>query len=385
MSPKIIIVPDLGSTPARVHRPSGTIYLNGRIFSNYADYEQKLIILHEQGHYELQTRDEVEADAYALEKFTGSELYSLKKALYSFYNTLDMKNPNHIRRYNEILLKVLQIDYYKYGNYKIGSILKIMTDTQLMDILTAFYVNKGIQNPADLDDEQKNSLLLEFGLLPEVQNLMQNQILIETGQSDYSDFNLRNAVKNLSGASLIQKVASVTNNVTNNVIKKAAGAMGVRNPKILNGIANLTNPANLLNGVAGGVQMVPTRPNLTQNQQQTFIGVNTENPKLFDSNSKPKILDGTRGGAYNKINAGAKTNEPTTPTLQIENAGAKTNEPTTPILQIENAGAKTNEPTTQSTQPSTTDSGKKTKIIIGVIVGLIIVGVVVYFSFFHKK
>jgi hypothetical protein len=225
---------------------------------------------------------------------------------------------------------------------------------------------------------------------------MQNQILIETGQSDYSDFNLRNAVKNLSGVSLIQKVASVTNNVTNNVIKKAAGAMGVRNPKILNGIANLTNPANLLNGGAGGnlpnisglalgVRMVPTRLNSIRNQQQTFIGVNTINPKLFDSNSKPKILDGTRGGAYNKINAGAKTNEPTTPTLQIENAGAKTNEPTTQTSQIENAGAKTNESTTQSTQPSTTDSGKKTKIIIGVIVGLIIVGVVVYFSFFHKK
>lgn len=52
-------------TPARVHRPTGTVYLTPRFYEKYTPIQQRFIILHELGHYVKQTTDESEADRFA--------------------------------------------------------------------------------------------------------------------------------------------------------------------------------------------------------------------------------------------------------------------------------------------------------------------------------
>lgn len=52
-------------TPARVHRPTGTVYLTPRFYAKYTPIQQRFIILHELGHYVKQTTDETEADKFA--------------------------------------------------------------------------------------------------------------------------------------------------------------------------------------------------------------------------------------------------------------------------------------------------------------------------------
>ena len=60
----------LGDTPASTHRPSGKVwvnsnYLGGNMRKRYWDF----ILAHEEGHIVLDTKSEIEADAYASVKF----------------------------------------------------------------------------------------------------------------------------------------------------------------------------------------------------------------------------------------------------------------------------------------------------------------------------
>ena len=52
-------------SPARVHRPTGTVYLTPLFYKKYTPQQQRFIILHELGHYVNQTKDESEADRFA--------------------------------------------------------------------------------------------------------------------------------------------------------------------------------------------------------------------------------------------------------------------------------------------------------------------------------
>lgn len=52
-------------TPARVHRPTGNIFLAKKFFEEYSPNQQRFILAHELGHYRLNTKDETLADAYA--------------------------------------------------------------------------------------------------------------------------------------------------------------------------------------------------------------------------------------------------------------------------------------------------------------------------------
>lgn len=67
------------SNPARVDLDTGVIEVNLLAFYLLTDFERKFVILHEQGHYEKQTLNEVEADLYALERLAFTEKESLKQ------------------------------------------------------------------------------------------------------------------------------------------------------------------------------------------------------------------------------------------------------------------------------------------------------------------
>jgi len=183
---RIEFVHGLGRTPARVNRRTGTIFLNSETWDNYTEFEKKLIILHEKAHYLLQTTNEQEADAYAVEQFIGSEFESLKKSLQSFYSTLDMSNPAHRDRYKAVLRRIIQTDYYKFGNYKLLKILYRMYEQELQEILIAFLNSKGIKSLEGLSQTKKDALMTEFMQTPQVVNLLAEELKAEA--SNYSDF-----------------------------------------------------------------------------------------------------------------------------------------------------------------------------------------------------
>lgn len=72
---------ELGTCPAAVVMDDGTIQVNADVWNLYTPYQQRFILAHEQGHYELQTSSEEQADLYALRRLHGSEPQSLKQSI----------------------------------------------------------------------------------------------------------------------------------------------------------------------------------------------------------------------------------------------------------------------------------------------------------------
>jgi hypothetical protein len=57
---------------AKVNRQNGTLYLNSKIWKGLPENEKEFVLLHEKGHLDLQTRNEFEANSYAVSKFAPS-------------------------------------------------------------------------------------------------------------------------------------------------------------------------------------------------------------------------------------------------------------------------------------------------------------------------
>ena len=223
---QIKMVPGLGRTPARVNRLTGTIFLNSDIWNSYSDFEQKLIILHEKGHYQLQTKDESEADKYALENFVKTEFQSLKKALNSFYYTLNMQIPEHRTRYSKIVLMILEIDVFRFGNKKLIKILNKMYQDEINKLLIAFLASKGIKNIEELSNQEKESIQLEFINQPQVIEIMAK--MSETSDYDGEEYD----EEEISNFSLIPGMGLIKGAVKTGVRLIGSGIMkpgGVKN------------------------------------------------------------------------------------------------------------------------------------------------------------
>jgi len=168
-------VKDLGSTPARVNRNTGDIYLNCKIWNKIDPKEQNFILQHEKGHFVLNTRDETKADNYAFDHYAGTEPFSLKGILHAIGDRLDIKNnPAHQKRYKNIVKKLLQFDAANYGNKYAKQILDEMNTQEkinifpaknykiLMSMLVDFLKNKGINNIKEVPKKIRAELLEEF-------------------------------------------------------------------------------------------------------------------------------------------------------------------------------------------------------------------------------
>lgn len=99
------------NSPAAVDMETGEILINQDIWDKFTDYEKKLILLHEQGHYQQQTDSEEQADKYALKEVAGSCERSLKKAII----TLEKIGVPE-KRIRTLYEECLKIDYLKNGN-----------------------------------------------------------------------------------------------------------------------------------------------------------------------------------------------------------------------------------------------------------------------------
>lgn len=71
----------LGRCPASVNMQTGVVTINQSVWHNYDNFEKSFVIMHEMGHYKLQTDSEYEADAYALRHVYKTAPRSLKRSL----------------------------------------------------------------------------------------------------------------------------------------------------------------------------------------------------------------------------------------------------------------------------------------------------------------
>jgi len=183
----IKIVSGLGSTPARVNRLTGTIFLNKDIWQKLNPEAKKFIVLHEIGHYKKNTISEFEADNYAAEQFIGSEPCSLKKINRIMWEQLDtLNNPEHKQRYKNIIVKLLIADTILFKNLKSYQILKKMEKDLLTQNLIEYLKEKQITNLNQLTNEQKEVMLVDLMLSPETLTLIEADMIAENEKN--SDF-----------------------------------------------------------------------------------------------------------------------------------------------------------------------------------------------------
>lgn len=115
---KIVRVPDLGATPARVNRRTGVMYISLKHMKALPVEHRLFVMLHEQAHVELQTKDEFKADEAAFKKYADMG-YSLNAAVKALTQVLNDKNPEHAWRMYLQLQRAKAYDYSHYGNTKI--------------------------------------------------------------------------------------------------------------------------------------------------------------------------------------------------------------------------------------------------------------------------
>jgi len=100
----------LGDSPAALSRQDGIIYINMPLFSRYNDFQKRFIILHELGHYYLNTNSEIKADAYAFSALAGTEKRSLRQSIETIEATLKDGNQTKAERLRYITLMAYKWD-----------------------------------------------------------------------------------------------------------------------------------------------------------------------------------------------------------------------------------------------------------------------------------
>lgn len=101
----------IGSTPAKVNRETGEIFLNSNVWNDLPQPYQAFIIAHEIGHFQRQTTNELEADHYAFEQIAGTFPESLKNTVRVLYGVLPYTNPTHGLRLLNMYRLALCYDY----------------------------------------------------------------------------------------------------------------------------------------------------------------------------------------------------------------------------------------------------------------------------------
>lgn len=110
-------VADLGSTPACVHRATGTIYVSLRIWNELKRKFPKhhkdiklFILLHEFAHVSLKSTDEKEVDREAFRLYLQFPGKSLKAAVYALTRLLKHNSPEHLERMAAQLHRAINYD-----------------------------------------------------------------------------------------------------------------------------------------------------------------------------------------------------------------------------------------------------------------------------------
>lgn len=117
------------SNPARVDLDTGVIEVNLLAWYLLTDFEKQFVLLHERGHFELQTLNEIDADLYALEKLAFSERESLKQFIVAV-KKISKNDPARIEAAKVNALKFAA----KAGSKEAEQLLKKVTYKDYIDI-----------------------------------------------------------------------------------------------------------------------------------------------------------------------------------------------------------------------------------------------------------
>lgn len=115
---KIIVVPTLNGTPAKVNRQTGVMYLSAADMQELPVNIRFFIMLHEMAHVVLQTTSEEEADKWAFNQY-AKRGHSLTEAVYALTRVLNDKNPEHAWRMYLQLQRAKKYDYEVNHNTKV--------------------------------------------------------------------------------------------------------------------------------------------------------------------------------------------------------------------------------------------------------------------------
>lgn len=100
----------MSDTPAAIDRETGTLFINPRLYFRLTKFQQKFVILHEKGHYILNTDIEEEADAYAFDHLVGTEYRSMKQMIETLETILDPNKIGHQARIRTLINRAVEWD-----------------------------------------------------------------------------------------------------------------------------------------------------------------------------------------------------------------------------------------------------------------------------------
>ncbi len=124
---EIIHVPHLDGnpTPARCNRRTGEIWINDSVWPTIKPEHRMFILLHEYGHIQLNTSDELAVDAYASDLYIKLG-YSLTESVKALSQVLTGKSNQHVDRVKAQLDRAKKID--QKNNNKMTLIEQANTD-----------------------------------------------------------------------------------------------------------------------------------------------------------------------------------------------------------------------------------------------------------------
>lgn len=107
----------IGDTPARVNIDTQVVEVDAPVFYTFTPWQQKMILGHEEGHVVLDTvDDEIAADRYSIEKFAGSEAYSLRRMVDEMIVFFNKYPQIPETRKKAFIASALEVDAEKFGN-----------------------------------------------------------------------------------------------------------------------------------------------------------------------------------------------------------------------------------------------------------------------------
>lgn len=112
----------LGSCPASVDMRTGVVSINRDVWDRYDQFERNFVLMHEIGHFVLDTDSEYEADAYALRNVYKTAPRSLKRSLQTLCK-IRVVDPTRLNRLYEEALRLDAAD----GNYAAAVELREIT------------------------------------------------------------------------------------------------------------------------------------------------------------------------------------------------------------------------------------------------------------------
>lgn len=137
----ILEVPYIEGTPARADHRNGIIYVSKKHFDGLDPVYKDFILAHEEGHLVLNTKNEEQADDYAMKKMLEKG-YPLTKILGSLTRVLQYDKANHYGRTSKIFDKLFLYDLAVNKNNKLLNHLNLInmtTPEELNDLYAASY------------------------------------------------------------------------------------------------------------------------------------------------------------------------------------------------------------------------------------------------------